>query len=70
MAEAEWVVPGSRESHDTVNPINQFLEVHLTEPIKKSTKELIQLGKGTVASYNSRERLIILSKLANMQASA
>ena len=43
---AEWVVAGSKESHDTVNPINQFMEVHFVEPISKCRKDLIPLGKG------------------------
>lgn len=52
MAEQEsaegrgWVVAGSKESLDTVNPINQFMEVHFVDPISKCKKELIPLGKG------------------------
>lgn len=42
----EWVVAGSRESHDTVNPINAFMEVHFVEAIEKSKKELFPLAKG------------------------
>ena len=43
---AEWVVAGSKEAHDTFNPINAFMEVHFTEAIKNCKKELFRLGAG------------------------
>lgn len=45
-AKQRWVVAGSRESHSTINPINQFMEVHFVEAIEKCTKELFRLGAG------------------------
>jgi hypothetical protein len=48
MEQKEWVVAGSRESHDTVNPINAFIEVHYADAIQQSKKELLLLGKGMV----------------------